>query len=72
MATGNTLGHNGDARTNILTDDTSDDSNKNSHKLDWLDAADDMIVNNSNGDEEEVHIQWDRNHNWSQLEHECD
>eukprot|EP00957_Ditylum_brightwellii_P197033 15010860-Ditylum_brightwellii.AAC.1 len=29
-----------------------------------------MMVNENNGDDEEVQIQWDRNHDWSQLEHE--
>eukprot|EP00957_Ditylum_brightwellii_P208553 15358003-Ditylum_brightwellii.AAC.1 len=51
-ATKNTVGHNGGAKTNSLTDDTSD------------------IVNNNNGDSDDVQIQWDRNHDWSQLEHE--
>ena len=71
-ATGNTVGHNGDARTNNLTDDTSDDDNRDPHEFDWLDADDDMMVNDNNGDDEEVQIQWDRNHDWSQLEHEYD
>eukprot|EP00957_Ditylum_brightwellii_P083582 6353096-Ditylum_brightwellii.AAC.1 len=71
-ATGNTVGHNGDARTNSLTDDTSDDGSRDPHKFDWLDADEDMMVNDNNRDDEEVQIQWDRNHDWSQLEHEYD
>eukprot|EP00957_Ditylum_brightwellii_P017802 1339969-Ditylum_brightwellii.AAC.1 len=46
--TGDTVQHNADASTNNLTDDTSG----------WLDADEDIMVNNSIGDEEEVHIQW--------------
>eukprot|EP00957_Ditylum_brightwellii_P044939 3408183-Ditylum_brightwellii.AAC.1 len=64
-ATGNTVGHNGDTRTNNIADDTSDDGNRDSHDFDWLDTNDDMMVNNNNGGEEEMQIQWDRNHDWS-------
>eukprot|EP00957_Ditylum_brightwellii_P026200 1981733-Ditylum_brightwellii.AAC.1 len=31
-----------------------------------------MMVNGNNEDDEEVQIQWDRNHDWSQLEHKYD
>eukprot|EP00957_Ditylum_brightwellii_P058448 4431911-Ditylum_brightwellii.AAC.1 len=31
-----------------------------------------MMVNDNNGDDEEVQIQCDRNHDWSQIEHEYD
>eukprot|EP00957_Ditylum_brightwellii_P022746 1715388-Ditylum_brightwellii.AAC.1 len=28
-----------------------------------------MMVNDNNGDDEEVQFQWRRNHDWSQLDH---
>eukprot|EP00957_Ditylum_brightwellii_P093266 7102250-Ditylum_brightwellii.AAC.1 len=31
-----------------------------------------MMVNNNNGDGVEVQTKWDRNHDWSQLEHDYD
>eukprot|EP00957_Ditylum_brightwellii_P112556 8580425-Ditylum_brightwellii.AAC.1 len=71
-AIGNTVGHNGDARTNNLTDNTSADGNRDSHEFDWLDVDDDMMVNNNNGGSDDLQIQWDRIHDWSQLECEHD
>eukprot|EP00957_Ditylum_brightwellii_P055675 4218027-Ditylum_brightwellii.AAC.1 len=50
-----------------LLNDTSDDGNRDSHEFDWLVADDGMMVNNNNGDSEDMQIQWDRNHDWSQL-----
>eukprot|EP00957_Ditylum_brightwellii_P098846 7530326-Ditylum_brightwellii.AAC.1 len=52
-ATGNNAEHNGDSRTNNFTDDTFGDGNRDPHEFDWLDADEDMMVNNNNGDEEE-------------------
>eukprot|EP00957_Ditylum_brightwellii_P148850 11331986-Ditylum_brightwellii.AAC.1 len=31
-----------------------------------------MMVNDNNEDDEEVQIQWYRNHDWTQLKHEYD
>eukprot|EP00957_Ditylum_brightwellii_P133958 10214590-Ditylum_brightwellii.AAC.1 len=53
-ATRNTVGQNGDARTINLSDDTSDDGNRDSYEFYWLDADDDMMVNNNNGDDDTV------------------
>eukprot|EP00957_Ditylum_brightwellii_P028146 2125265-Ditylum_brightwellii.AAC.1 len=52
-ANGNTVGHNGDVKTNNLTDDTSGDGNRDPQEFDWLDVDEDMMVNNNNGDKEE-------------------
>eukprot|EP00957_Ditylum_brightwellii_P054153 4101641-Ditylum_brightwellii.AAC.1 len=71
-ATGNTVRHNGNARTNNLTNDTSDNGNRDPHEFDGFNADGDIMFNDNNGDDEEVKIQWDRNHDWSQLEHEYD
>eukprot|EP00957_Ditylum_brightwellii_P079398 6037289-Ditylum_brightwellii.AAC.1 len=55
-----------------LLNATSDNGKRDLHEFDWLDADDDMMINNNSVDFDDVQIQWDRNHDWSQLEHEYD
>eukprot|EP00957_Ditylum_brightwellii_P187843 14302014-Ditylum_brightwellii.AAC.1 len=59
---GNTVGHNGDARTNNLSDDISDYSNRDLYEFDWLDADANMMITNDSVGSDDVQIQWDKNH----------